>query len=121
MTNQEFFDSSCKHFAKQKQRCIDKEGICKLRIETGNKKEVLKCIVGKYIKKSEIHDFESMSFQNCRQAVAKKYNIDYELLKKIQVAHDRLNNLQKLREELQEIANDYELNACRIELIAEWK
>lgn len=55
-TAQEVFDFIANHLLKQNAQCRDDSSSCKYRVETGNRKKVLKCAAGCLIPRKDYDD-----------------------------------------------------------------
>lgn len=129
LTKQQIFDKVCIHASKQKQRAITNNA-CHYRLETGNKKKVLKCFIGIFIsKKDYTNDMEGTSLfgSPLRKIINNVFGPDIDnddgddFLEQLQKTHDYSYNADMLKYKLNLIAKDYNLDNSKVELITKWK
>lgn len=117
-TNQELFDHVCSHLAQQKQPALDGNGTCVYRTSSG-----LSCAVGCLIPDKQYDsDFEFTLVDDLvARSVLRFTAANIVLAMDLQNAHDRSDTASDLQSNLRSIANEWQLDANKVDLIAEWK
>ena len=124
MTNQEVFDTVCEHLAKQGRRARDgsPQNYCCYRAPDG-----AKCAVGCLIP----DDLYEVEMDGSGYSVAPLLDhfpkfrklfegVDEYLLMRLQIAHDRSENLSDLHVNLIDTAERLQLSADKVALIERW-
>ena len=122
MTQQEIFDTVCKHLAQQKEQAIGTSELgtsCRYRGKN-NKKCAVGCLIPDEVYTPEMDN--GWGLGKVLETSKLKHFRQYEwLLLNLQSAHDNAKDAEDLQRRLNEIADNNHLNNKSVTLIKEWK